>query len=198
MLDQIKKKIEEVEKLLEKQSNCVELLEIFDEVTLAGGAISSLVQRRTPRDWDFFFKDKETAELFKILILPDNAENFKRFETSAETNGFLTPNALSFPGRIQFVTGICGYGAELVNKFDFLHTKGWYTKKEGLVVTNEIIEAAIYRELHYKENDMPRKAVKRALKNMRNGWEIELDNFIEMTMIAAFNKGEITNAYASN
>ncbi len=81
---------------------------IIENCYIAGGAIFSLYNRQTPRDYDLFFYDK----------MPD-------YVYAYFTECFKTEYAISI-GKVQLIIKFFGAPHECVNQFDFKHNMYYY------------------------------------------------------------------------
>ena len=99
---------------------------------LTGGAIASLIQDEEPKDWDIYFKSRETQLWF--------ATSYNRFEDGikevdekyaqflGENGKHVTAQAITMKNGISFIimNGMYGNPKDVRKSFDYVHCTPWY------------------------------------------------------------------------
>lgn len=139
--------------------------DLQEDTYIAGGAIASLAQGESPRDYDFYFYNKEQLGKF-IVILKLNEIPFKETDKAITLNVFA--EGLGYI-VLQFIK--CWYGVPhlMITKFDFYHSMNYYDGENLIIVHPQCIE---YRALYYNPNcKNPNGAPSRYLKFVSRGYE---------------------------
>ena len=97
----------------------------WDKVYLTGGAIASLLQGETPKDWDFYCEDDMTMRRIKHDLLKDTqyikdvTENYK--EKYGLDGKMITAQAITMTDDSSFITMITDYPGAMKKTFDYVH-----------------------------------------------------------------------------
>jgi hypothetical protein len=97
------------------------------KIYLSGGAISSIIQNTTPKDWDLYFSDTPYRDLLvkrtndKFYHLVKIEENHYSDDVNAKN-----PNAITMTDDISFVLIHSGAIEEIKKTFDYVHCTSHY------------------------------------------------------------------------
>ena len=143
-------------RIQEKIVKCREALwwtSLVDEnkIFLSGGAIASLLQFQTPRDWDFYFLDKGVSERFDKRVRADYMSAVQDVkENYAESVGvdgkLITANAITMYNQTSFITLLSGTPEEIRSTFDYVHCMPYYYNGT-LFITKRQYDACVKRYL---------------------------------------------------
>jgi len=81
----------------------------------------------------------------------------------------ITNTAISLRNRVQIIFRFTGSPEDVTDKFDFEHTRCWYSKDTGLQVNREAVESALSRELIYTGSEYPVSSMMRAKRFVDRG-----------------------------
>lgn len=146
---------------------------------IAGGAVASLIRGEKPKDYDIFFKDKETMnKIIKYYVDSHNARHsntnsdntIRTFETDygelklmlsreyvasdEENNEYMNPivfsnRAITLPNDIQIITQ-ADDDVSIIESFDYVHTMcAYYPYENKLFIKEEALRAIQRNELIY-------------------------------------------------
>ena len=181
------------------------LRKVFRKHTyIAGGAIASLIRGEEPKDYDIFFDNKkaleeilkyyvdrhnaryeETNSNYKLTVSSDYSSvglflNHPYVKSDEEDNKDMNPvmfsmRAVSFPNGFQLIIDNDTQESKSVNRFDFVHTMGYFHPFQNkLVVKPETLAAIKENKLIYNyQGSNPIGSAKRLLRFISRGWEIE-------------------------
>jgi hypothetical protein len=162
-----------------------DLFELIKTKTfLAGGVFKSLILNEAPNDWDFWFRDKESAEKFSKALdkleytIPSylsNRDKLKLSKIMVKTDNAYT---FKFPrATIQFIIAEVGSPQEVIGRYDFAHTQCYFDPFKSEMVCPT--KYAVSKQLVFNPKaTTPLSALKRAFKFCGQGWTIK-DNDIE-------------------
>jgi hypothetical protein len=123
------------------QRNMDSLLNIFgpyekrlDHWFVSGGCIASLLRGEQPKDYDVYFRSKETMDHVVSLITgsPDLIQHVADVEEKyrdlmGKDGKCITENAITMKNGLQFITKHYGPDIEIRETFDFVHTLPVYS-----------------------------------------------------------------------
>lgn len=182
-IEDIKTKLKEY---IENMKNHIDLNDIKDKMFIAGGAISSLILGETPRDIDIFFEDLETAQyaLSKYSFSKNIIKNNDYYEIEdAHVNKVNEISKRAFGiGNYQFCITSIGNYQQVIDTFDFVHTKNVYSIKDDKLILNPDSLISISRkELYYSNNSkFPISSFFRALSKKKDGWNISQTELLKI------------------
>lgn len=96
----------------------------WNKVYLSGGAIASLLQLETPKDWDFYFDDIDTMFLFEKhlrqceLFIADVNDKYGNYGVNGK---MITANAITMDDGNSFITKVSGTPSQVKASFDYVH-----------------------------------------------------------------------------
>lgn len=93
---------------------------------ISGGAIRSLVNNETPKDYDFFLKFPE------LLQELDQIAAFKYFYKSKNSIGFRLPDGK----ELQIIICSMGTPDEVIGEFDFMNNMNYYDLSSKEIIIN--------------------------------------------------------------
>lgn len=93
---------------------------------------------------------------------------------------FFSPNAISLSEDIQIVLRFTGDAKAIHKNFDFVHATSYFTYKEGLCTTVEILESIISKTLKYKGSLYPLTSNIRIKKFLNRGWKISAGEMLKI------------------
>lgn len=93
---------------------------------------------------------------------------------------YISPNAISLSDKIQVIVKFFGEPAQVVDKFDFAHTKCYWSYRNGLVLDPKAVECILTNELLYCGSDYPITAMARVRKFLERGWNINAGQFLKL------------------
>jgi len=186
----LKKKMQEISDSILQY----ELKEIFNNHTfIAGGAVRSLLEGTNINDYDIYFKSKQKAKEFEDLYYKGISNNLHHNELSKIINKNMTiikpftnmnKLVMKFPKKythnallngkekIQFVIKISGTPKEIIDKFDFTNSMGYYDfSNDNLFISNKMQESITKKELIFNEKCLnPLMSLNRFTKFMNRGY----------------------------
>ena len=135
---------------------------------IAGGAISSLSCSESPKDWDFYFRDRETFEMvYRRISMMDISDN----SATANIGGNI----------VQFIKVKYGTPEEIIESFDFEHCKAYYTRDDnslGWLEGREPLIMSGARNIVYEGGtDDIISTMSRLVKFTSRGWSIDPESF---------------------
>jgi hypothetical protein len=180
-------------------------------VVIAGGAIVSLLLDQEPKDYDLFFPTLDirntvynyythcySAELTKGATTRINNRGEIVLDEQAHALGYvineegqagtydpkiITRNAITLNNKIQLVTRQYGYKTQILNSFDFAHTKVAYSYPTNeLYLDKAALESILTKELRYGESQYPIAALMRAHRFMRRGFDFPLPELLKIAV----------------
>lgn len=126
----------------------------LDKLNLSGGAIASLLQGETPKDWDFYFEDQISCENFEHAILSnvDKVEvadvDPKYGDYIGQDGKMITANSITMKDGNSFITKYYGDISDVKKEFDFLHCTPHYSlKEETLYISRKQYDACVHKHL---------------------------------------------------
>ena len=126
----------------------------LDKINLSGGAIASLLQGETPKDWDFYFEDQVSCENFEYTVHNDPHKdevadvNEKYSDFIGKDGKMITANSITMKDGSSFITNYYGDINHVKKQFDFLHCTPHYSlKEEKLYISYNQYEACINKKL---------------------------------------------------
>lgn len=94
---------------------------------------------------------------------------------------FITENAITLKGGIQIITKFFGPPESVIDSFDFVHCKNYYSIHEGKLYLKPLaIESILCKELHYCGSVTPLSSVFRMRKFLKRGWNINAGNIFKI------------------
>lgn len=151
---------------------------IIENGIVAGGAIASIIQGDTPKDYDTFITNKEALGKIKGYY-----HDLKKSNTTGVNYGiqFISESAITLFGDIQIVTSVCGTEAEILETFDFLHCKALYNLREDKVyIPDFVLKEIKEKQLIYTGNKYPLMALWRVRKFLMRGYNIDKLNLMQI------------------
>jgi len=141
---------------------------------LTGGAISSIMHRETPNDYDLYFKDTFSLASFNQYITTLEDKDIikdvdeKYIETLIDGK-CITANAVTFKNNVQVIK--IGTGA-MRERFDFVHCMPWYDiANNQLHMSRRQYDSIKHRKLvknpHAEANCLCDKRIE---KYVKRGW----------------------------
>lgn len=97
----------------------------------------------------------------------------------------ITSNAISLSDRIQIVMRFVGEPEHVINRFDYVHTKSYWTRSGGVVTNVETLACLLNKHLKYTGSPYPISAAFRMRKFMKRGWYIGAGDVLKMFVDAA-------------
>jgi len=103
----------------------------YDDMFLTGGAIASLIQGGTPKDWDVYFQNVLSQDVVKKIFIDIHPDEIavideKYRQVTSSDNLCITENAITLKNDIQFITKHTGTPEQIRETFDFVHCKPYY------------------------------------------------------------------------
>jgi len=103
----------------------------YDDMFLSGGAIASLIQGGTPKDWDVYFQNVLSQDVVKKIFIDMHPDEIavvdeKYRQVTSSDNLCITENAITLKNDIQFITKHIGTPEQIRETFDFVHCKPYY------------------------------------------------------------------------
>ncbi len=163
---------------------------------LTGGAVASMLQGETPKDYDIFFNNPTTLKIVMtyyakvvkellgvdIKVLAKQTKNTTEFKFDVqEMLSFksdnklgirtITQNAISFTNGIQIITRFYGGPEGIHSTFDFEHLTNYYTVG-GLHLSPTTMLLAQDKVLVYRSSLYPLSAMLRVKKFLARGYTI--------------------------
>ncbi len=138
---------------------------------IAGGAIASLSCTESPKDWDFYFRDRETYNMvcnhISMIEMNDRA-------ATANISGDI----------VQFINMNYGTPDEIIEGFDFEHCKVYYTRDDnslGWLEDREPLITSKHKNLVYEGgfNNII-STMSRLVKFTSRGWSIDAESFANL------------------
>jgi hypothetical protein len=119
-------------------------------------------------------------------IFVENVFKITKLEYVKENRGkyrpiFLSSNAITLSDDIQLIVRFYGSPDEIHENYDFVHTKNYYTEKDGLVLNQKSLEAIIMKELKYVGSLYPICSLFRLRKFLKRGWTINAGEILKIS-----------------
>lgn len=133
-------------------------------------------------EYDYFEQMPESLasdEINKFLGNPQKAETPE--STGKYKAQYITSNAISLSDGVQVITRFVGDPEEIHKNFDYVHATNYYSKKTGLVLKQEALEAIMTRELVYVGSLYPIASLFRMRKFIQRGWTINVGEILKMS-----------------
>lgn len=210
--DEIKSKLKGKHKEFCKTIKDIKIRKLFRKhAYIAGGAIASLIKGEEPKDYDYFFDNKEVLEKvlryyvdrhnamyegtnndYKLTVNNTGGKvglflNKEYVPSDEENNKHMNPvlfsrYAISFPKGYQIIIDNDNNECKSVDRFDFVHTMGYFHPYQNkLVVKEETLAAIKYNKLIYNyQGTNPIGSAKRLLRFVKRGWEIDNKEYIKL------------------
>jgi hypothetical protein len=109
----------------------------WNHIFLSGGAIASLIQGETPKDWDYYFYDTVSMEhlsehLQEEQHLDHVADVDPKYAQIIVNSGrpqgkMVTLNAITLKSTDSFITMLTGTPMEVTKTFDYVHCTPFYS-----------------------------------------------------------------------
>lgn len=114
------------------------------------------------------FQSKNSMKMFRNI---SESKELVRSESSYEPL-IITSNAITLANDIQIITRFVGDPSFIHSNFDFLHAMNYFSKKDGLKLTNVSLDCVRSKELKYVNSIFPIAAIIRVKKFIKRGWNI--------------------------
>jgi hypothetical protein len=107
----------------------------WDKMYLSGGAIASIIQGETPKDFDFYFLDEfsmrkmETHLLYKNEYIKDVDEKYR--DAVGKDGKMITEKAITMKNGASFIIMQWGEPADVKSSFDYVHCTAHYSLLES-------------------------------------------------------------------
>jgi len=95
---------------------------------------------------------------------------------------FVSSNAITLSHGVQIVVRFFGEPEKIHETYDFVHTRGYWTPKGGVVIPKEVYEAACNKTLIYTGSRYPLCSMIRVRKFVKRGWNINAGQILKMAM----------------
>lgn len=148
---------------------------IKEKAYFAGGCFKAFVLDEKVNDYDLYFKDKKSAEVFQALVKCDGlGKDIKLLLTSENAV------TVEFQEKIvQFITRFHGLPFQVIKQFDFNHCKNFYNPTDGYI--NLEYHLIKNKELTYNNRSpYPISTMKRIAKFAQQGWIISDKELIKI------------------
>lgn len=158
-INRVKQLIEEHVDIMLSQSWCsrpwhpVPRLSIHDAY-LSGGAIASLLQNETPKDWDYYFNDFSSMHnISQFLTNTNNADLIQDVDPAYSevfgTNGkMITSQAITTVTGDSFITLLYGHPDQVRKSFDYVHCMPYYDiSSKKLYISPKQYRACTHKKL---------------------------------------------------
>lgn len=114
----------------------------WDKMILTGGAIASLLQGESPKDWDFYFTDELSMTKMRDHLVLTQTQYIKdvdpAYQESVGVNGkLITANAITMKTGASFITMMYGTPKVIKSTFDFVHCTPHYSLADGKLYISE-------------------------------------------------------------
>ena len=156
---------------------------------ITGGCIPSLIAKEFLSDIDIYLTDKKfanyLADKFYNMAVDgciehtDHEMGYHTFIYSEDEilllPTFISPHALSFPGKpkFQIMTSFIGIPEYVVKSFDWEHIKSFFLiSTDTLYLTQRLYELVNDKQLIYTGSDYPLSSLLRTRKYIKKGWSI--------------------------
>lgn len=146
---------------------------IKEHCFVAGGALRSLIEDEKVRDLDIYFKSPEGLELF--LAKYREVEKDYAISFISDTANALTLQAFRNGKKpvVQFIKLTTGYPLDVVSRFDFTNSMGYYDIATGVCNIEKMYDAVQKKELVYNPSCLSKAmAMKRVIKFVKQGYTI--------------------------
>lgn len=167
-----------VEKKMSELPGPVSLL-LKSTCCLSGGAIASLYNDETPKDWDLWARNAEHIKTIQSEIEKKDFSNVKTDDKGEEYDGlrnglrkgkFVTHNAITLVNGVQFI--LLDNIESARQKFDFIHCKPYYDlEADKLYISKEQFSAIRFKQLIVNNPDTVTK--QRIDKFRSRGWNLK-------------------------
>jgi hypothetical protein len=145
----------------------------YDDMYLTGGAVASLLQGETPKDWDIYFRteeaQKEVISTFVNSFSDEIAVYDEKYRDIVTSEKVITENATSLKNGIQFITKYNGSPDVVRESFDFVHCKPYFDfRTNQLFISKEQYNLCLNKKL--KINNMKSVTAWRQEKFEKRGY----------------------------
>jgi hypothetical protein len=153
---------------------------------VAGSSIAALLSREDPKDIDFFFEE-DSADFVDHLLRDYICTSGEAVLKAGRKKGtvfpvFITDNAITYSNGVQVILKFSGKPNEVVDKFDFAHTKGYWSVDSGVIAPQEMLLAAISKNLIYTGSNYPISSLFRTRKFIKRGWVLSAGNSLKIAL----------------
>jgi hypothetical protein len=159
--------------------------ELLKRGFVAGTAIASLLAREEPKDIDFFFFD-DGREFTEVLLADyhyiEGPAVLRKGKKKEVFPLYITENAVTYSNGVQIVLKFSGEPEEVVRKFDFAHTKGYWSPETGVRTSAEMLSATLSRNLIYTGSTHPISSLFRTRKFIKRGWRLSAGNSLKIAI----------------
>jgi len=173
---------------------------------LAGGSIASMFQQESVRDFDFYFRNKETVlavleyYLYKAginnnIIIKKTDDRIKLHISSAgliklkpRKDAKFAPivfsdNAITLTDKTQLILRFFGEPEQILENYDFAHVTNYWTSWDQQIVTNELaLTCLLTKELVYQGSLYPLASLFRIRKFINRGWSITAGHVLKIAL----------------
>lgn len=167
-----------VEKKMSELPGPVSLL-LKSTCCLSGGAIASLYNGETPKDWDLWARNAEhivtiqkeiEKKDFSNVVTDDAGSEYEGLKSGLQKGKFVTRNAITLANKIQFI--LLDDVETARQKFDFIHCKPYYDiSDDKLYISKSQFSAIRFKQLIVNNPDT---VTKQRIDKFRNrGWNLK-------------------------
>ena len=172
---------------------------------LAGGSIASMFLREDINDFDFYFRDKQTAlaileyylggagidkniiretdDRIKLFIVSAGIIKIKPVKDKKFQPLVFTDNAITLTDKTQLILRFYGEPDEILKNYDFSHVTNYWTSWDQKIVTNQkALECLLTKELIYQGSLYPLASLFRIRKFMKRGWSITAGTILKIAL----------------
>lgn len=125
----------------------------YSDLYLTGGAIASLLQKRAPKDYDFYSETPtKMDELVASIIMkyPDKiAKVDDKYKQLLGKNGLMiTANAVTMDNKVSFITKLSGPPVDVKKTFDYVHCTPHFSLRDNkLYISPRQYRACVNKKL---------------------------------------------------
>jgi hypothetical protein len=95
---------------------------------------------------------------------------------------YITKNAITYSNGVQIILKFSGEPEEVVRKFDFAHTKGYWLQETGVRTSAEMLSATLSKNLVYTGSTYPLSSFFRTRKFIKRGWRLSAGNSLKLAI----------------
>lgn len=122
------------------------------DVFLSGGAIGSILRGEAPKDWDFYFRNEKSMNIFKqhLMMYPDRIMKVdEKYKEMLGVDGkMITANAITMDDGSSFITMMHGEPSNLVKQFDYVHCTPYFSLETAkLYISEKQYHACVNKKL---------------------------------------------------
>lgn len=152
---------------------------MLDNTYIAGGAIVNFLIKQPIADYDMFIVSDEARDRIRgWFVEQDWNQEGRDWRIKALTQNAVTV-AFDSGEVIQLVTRFTGYPERVFKSFDFEHCKAYFVPSTDTLLYNE--DMIMNKKLVYTgEDDYPLNTMKRLVKFIRRGWDIDNESILNL------------------